>query len=327
MNNYHVHNLAKKFIGPILDILLSPLTFINSCWIRLIRDLELKTMNLSLKIFNFVGVFPIKDHYYEPLFNSKYLKFPLVKERDMPWIDLNIDGQIKLLEQLNFETELLEFPFDKKDEESFYFNNRRFCTGDVEILYNMIRFYKPKNLIEIGSGFSSRIASSALQKNKELDPTNNSAHLCIEPCPSTILRKNKFVEIIEQRVEELDLKIFNSLNSGDFLFIKSTHIIKPQGDILTEYLEILPQLKPGVVIHIHDIFTPRNYPEEWIKKLVVFWNQQYLVESILFNSKDFTILCALNFLFYNFRTKLERVCPFLARNFVKKPRSLWIQKN
>jgi len=74
------------------------------------------------------------------------------------------------------------------------------------------------------------------------------------------------------------------------LFIDSSHIIRPQGDVLFEYLEILPILNAGVFVHIHDIFTPKDYLSEWILDGKVFWNEQYLLEAFLSFNTCFKIM-------------------------------------
>ena len=89
------------------------------------------------------------------------------------------------------------------------------------------------------------------------------------------------IEVLRQRVEQMDKQLFLELEENDILFIDSSHMIRPQGDVLCEYLEILPTLRPGVLVHIHDIFTPRDYPDEWLIDEVKLWNEQYLLEAFL----------------------------------------------
>jgi hypothetical protein len=102
-------------------------------------------------------------------------------------------------------------------------------------------------------------------------------------------------------------------------------VIRPQGDVICEYLEILPILRSGVVVHIHDIFTPRDYLEEWVLKSVLLWNEQYLVEAFLSNNPQWVIISALNYLKHRHFDALKRVCPFLSPD--REPGSLYIQKN
>ena len=103
-------------------------------------------------------------------------------------------------------------------------------------------------------------------------------------------------QVIRQPVETVDKTIFTCLESNDILFIDSSHIIRPQGDVLCEYLQILPVLQPGVLVHVHDIFTPKDYLDEWLREQGLFWNEQYLLEAFLSGNTDYEIIAALNFL-------------------------------
>ena len=120
------------------------------------------------------------------------------------------------------------------------------------------------------------------------------------------------VKVIRKLAEDCDANIFTSLEENDILFIDSSHIIRPQGDVLKEYLEIVPTLKKGVYVHVHDIFTPRDYLDEWIRDEVYFWNEQYLVEALLSDSNKYEIVAALNHLYHNNFNALKKVCPYIS---------------
>lgn len=314
-----------KKIFFLIDLMLMPLTFLTSIYLYLIRRINLVRMPMSKKIFFKVGVFPIIDHYYEPHFNPKKLKFSLESERHLPGIDFNLEEQLQQIEKFNFNDELIQFPMDKSRDLEFYYNNVSFGPGDAEYLYNMIRFLKPKKIIEIGSGFSTLMASSALNKNKLEDANYSFSHICIEPYEMPWLN-NLEIEIIRKEVQEIELQFFSGLQGNDILFIDSSHIIRPQGDVLYEYLKILPSLNTNVYIHIHDIFTPGDYPEKWIKEYVRFWNEQYLVEAFMIFNKNFKIIGALNFLQNNYFDQLSSKCPILAKGKDYNPGSFWIKK-
>lgn len=132
---------------------------------------------------------------------------------------------------------------------------------------------------------------------------------CIEPFENDWLTKLN-VEVKRQKVEDIEVSFFQSLTENDFLFIDSTHMIRPQGDVLFEYLTLLPTINKGVVVHVHDIFTPRDYMEEWLKEGVNFWNEQYLLEAFLTYNSEFEILCAVNYLKHNHFKELSKVVLF-----------------
>ena len=266
----------------------------------------------SRELFKKVGVYPILDHYYQPLFNDARLKKSLRVPRHLPGIHLNQKKQILLIKELTYHKELKELNLTKLPESIYDFDiTGAFKFGDAEFLYQITRLLKPKKFVEIGSGSSTKIAYQALKKNKE-ESNSESEHICIEPYEMPWL-EDFGVKVIRKLVEECDSNIFSSLEENDILFIDSSHIIRPQGDVLKEYLEIIPTLKKGVYVHVHDIFTPRDYLDEWVRDEVYFWNEQYLLEALLSDSNKYEIVAALNYLYHNNFNELKKVCPYISK--------------
>ena len=317
--------LLKNIIAFLMDILGAPLTFLSTAWLKIIRGASLKRMHLTRKIFRIVGILPIKDHYYEPLFNPKHLRHALDKDRTLNGIDLNIEEQLEILNKFRYNDELAKIPQKKTKNLEFYYQNGSFGPTDAQYLYNTIRLSKPQKIIEIGSGFSTLMAIKAISANKSEDLDYNCEHICIEPYSFAWLEKLN-IEIVRKRVEEVDIKIFKTLNKNDILFIDSSHMIRPQGDVLFEYLEILPILKSGVLVHIHDIFTPKDYLYEWILDHIRLWNEQYLLEAFLTLNKEFKIIAALNHLKHNYFPEISKTCPALITKPDAEPCSFWIIK-
>lgn len=271
-----------------------------------------------------IGVFPIRNHYYEPLFDDAQLKSPLFEKRALPGLDLNATGQLAFLKTLVYSSELIGLKIDEPggDANNFYINNGSFESGDAEYLYQLIRAAKPSKIIEIGSGNSTKIANLALQKNRT--ETNRLAqHVCIEPYEMPWLEGYGDIQVIRNRVEECNFNWAQELQSGDILFVDSSHVIRPQGDVLTEYLDIFPRLNSGVYIHIHDIFTPKDYPRSWVVDDIRFWNEQYLLEALLSNTDRYEIIGAINYLKNNHYEELKAVCPFLTPQ--REPGSFYLR--
>ena len=167
----------------------------------------------------------------------------------------------------------------------------------------------------------------AIKENRRLDSTYSCDHVCIEPYEQPWLEQLG-VTVIRRPVEQVDKSLFDGLLENDILFIDSSHIIRPQGDALFEYLEILPSLRKGVLIHIHDIFTPKDYLEEWVSGEVKFWNEQYLLEAFLTCNADFRVIGALSFLFHHHVDLLTQACPVLGlEQKWRKPGSFWILRD
>ena len=116
----------------------------------------------------------------------------------------------------------------------------------------MVRHFQPRLIIEVGSGFSSLLLGEAAAKNK------SSALICIEPFPREFLREGfpGLQSLIEKKVQDIDLEFFSQLQSGDILFIDSSHTVKIGGDVNYLFLEVLPRLKPGVIVHVHEFSFP-----------------------------------------------------------------------
>lgn len=310
----------------ILDIIALPLTIISAMFLKLVRlywiNWFVNRMPLTKKVLLKIWVFPISKHYYDPLFNHENTNF--TKERKLNWIDFNITGQLEMLNNFNFQEELLKFPREKTNNTEFYYHNGSYSPGDSEFLYSIIRSKKPNKIIEIGSWNSTLMVINATKKNKEENSNYTCEHTCIEPYEMPWLEQT-WVKVIREKVEDIDLNIFKDLKENDILFIDSSHIIRPGWDVLSEYLEILPTLNSWVLVHIHDIFTPYEYPKQWLKEWVSFWNEQYLLEAFLTNNETFEIVWMLHYLNINYNEDLVKKFPVLKEK-AEGPWSLWLRK-
>jgi hypothetical protein len=160
----------------------------------------------------------------------------------------------------------------------------------------------------------------AIKKNKNIDKINTKI-TCVEPYENIWLNRLD-IKILRKKIEDIDKNYYLKLKSGDILFIDSSHMIKPQGDVLKIFFEIIPKLKKGVIIHIHDIFTPKDYPEKWLITENKFWNEQYLVEALMMNKNKYEIYLMLNYLKNNAYKELKKKCPYLKKN--SEPGSLYL---
>lgn len=314
-----------RTIKPLLDVVLAPLTFLGACYFYILKRAGLKQMRVSRSIFYSVGMYPIIDHYYEPLFNPRHLSHPLNRDRLLPGLDFNVEGQLALLSRFTFTEEVGRIPLTPAGKLTFHFHNGSYESGDAEFLYQCVRLFKPSNIVEIGCGQSTLLIQQALSKNREENPAAHCAHTCIEPYESPWLEQLP-VTVKRSRVEDLPADFFSVLKPGDILFIDSSHVVRPQGDVVYEYLQLLPSLPKGVLVHVHDIFTPRDYPREWIVEEGRIWTEQYLLEAFLSHNAAFRVIGALNYLHHNHRDALGRVAPILAREPDREPGAFWIEK-
>ena len=309
-----------------LEILSLPITFFIGLYMKFFTRVPPIYLRRSYKWFTRCNWLPVMFHYYQPIIKLDMLpeNYTNIKNH-LIGVDLDITSQLNLLDQFHYNEELERIPLNKTERYGPYYDNIPFQAGDSEILYNMIRYYKPKKIIEIGSGESTKFIQSAIAQNKQ-ETQNETEHICIEPFEQPWLEELG-ITIIRQRVEQLDLSLFRELSQNDILFIDSSHVIRTQGDVVFEYLNIVPSLAKGVVVHCHDIFLPREYPLIWIDGWKRFWNEQYLLQAILTYSTRYKPLLSLNFLAHNYRSALEKCCPIFRRKKEKArdPFSFWFQ--
>jgi hypothetical protein len=295
----------------VLDLVLVPFVYLAGLLLKFVRATGVAKLTHSRDALVDVGVFPVRNHYYEPQFDLRRLRRDLSEPRSLPGIDWNEQGQLALLGTLTRADELAGIGSAPAGEGVFHFGNGTFEMGDAEFWYQLVRAEKPTRIFEIGSGFSTLLAVRAVAKNRAEDPAYACRHVCVEPYEMAWL-EGTGVEVRREKVEDLPSGFFAELGAGDVLFIDSSHVIRPEGDVLFEYLELLPTLKPGVLVHVHDIFSPRNYPAAWLKDEVRFWNEQYLLEAFLSHNRDWEITAALNWLKHTYPDRLGAVCPYLT---------------
>lgn len=308
---------------PFLDMLLCPFVLIAGAVGRVFRRLNPEHLPLSRSCFRTVGIWPLRRHYYDPLFDARDLSYPLDKERALPGLDLNIAGQLEIISRMRYGAELRDCLGPSQSELGFSFQNGSFVSGDADYLYGFVRAFRPARVVEVGCGNSTKLIHAAIGANQKSDPGYRCEHACIEPFEAPWLDQLG-VRVIRERVERLSMDTFRTLVAGDLLFIDSSHIIRPCGDVLFEILEVLPILNSGVYVHFHDIFTPRNYLPEWLEKRGYLWNEQYLLEAFLSQNPHFRVIASLNHLHHTHYSALAAVCAQHDAAF--EPGSFYIQK-
>ena len=204
----------------------------------------------------------------------------------------------------------------------YHYDNPVFSYGDAITLRVMISALRPRRIIEIGSGFSS---ACTLDTADELG-LHDLALTCIEPDPGRLRQllhpgDEHRIRLLEQPVQAVPLPEFDALEANDILFIDSTHVLKTGSDVHYELFAILPRLRPGVAVQIHDIHYPFEYPDEWIVGRNYSWNEVYAVRALLMYSSAFRILFWNSFFVAQYRELVAGTFP----DFLKNPGgSLWL---
>jgi hypothetical protein len=290
---------------------------------RIFRRLGAERLPICRWFFRQLGYWPLRRHYYDPLFDPRDLSRPLDAARRLPGIEWNVTEQLATLGRMRFAAELMSFARGGDGRQSFALLNDTFTSGDADYLYSFVRLFKPSRVLEVGCGNSTRVIIAANEANRRADAKHTCDHVCIEPFEHPHLEKLG-VRVIRERVELVSFGLFRDLAAGDLLFIDSSHIIRPCGDVLLEILEVLPVLERGVFVHFHDIFSPRHYLADWINNRGYLWNEQYLLEAFLSNNNWYKVVGALNYLHHEHYPALAAICASHDRSF--EPGSFYIQR-
>lgn len=308
----------------IADLAALPAVFLATCLLKLVRIPDIQLLPFSQWAFDRLRVFPIKKHYYEPYIDVKKLNNSMGKERELPGIAWNDAEQLRVLDRFNFNDELLQLPVAPTGKKEFHFANSSFGPGDAEYLYNVVRLYRPARIVEIGSGNSTLMVRNAIRQNQREDADYTCDHVCIEPFEQSWLEQLG-LSVIRKPIEEVDPRIVTSLDADDLLFIDSSHLLSPGGDVVTEFLKLMPLLKSGVIVHVHDIFSPADYPRDWVLNKRLFLNEQYLLEAFLTFNSEFRVLAALNYLNLRHPRQLREKCPRMTD--ATTPSSFYLVRN
>jgi predicted O-methyltransferase YrrM len=238
-------------------------------------------------------------------------------------LDLRVEEQLELVDRLG-----PKWPEFAKSWRRYTPNepNHWYNLSDGAVYYSILTTLRPKRIIEVGCGFSSAIALDVRdQELHDLELT------FIEPYPARLLEllkegDNSAATIHKAIVQDVPIETFDALEKDDILFIDSSHISSPGSDVNMLLFEVLPRLRPGVVVHFHDIFFPFEYPESWLNRddwLNLGWNELYLLRAFLSHNNVFQIM------FFNclvWREHPEIVRRYLPEGTKNLPGSLWLRR-
>lgn len=280
------------------------------------------------RLYNRVSTLYPAGHFYSPVVDSEELAARQEKiwhgRDEMPGVEWNARQQLGLLQNVfkEYAAEIV-YPMDPPATGiGYYYNNDQFPMLDAEVLYCMLCHFQPKRMIEIGSGFSSLITADVNRRKlgEQLD------FACVEPYPRQFLRDGVpgISRLMMSKVEDLNLSVFASLEAGDFLFIDSSHVAKTGSDVNYLFFEVIPRLKKGVFVHVHDIFLPDEYPKQWVLEEGRSWNEQYLLRAFLQFNAAFEVVWGSRFMASRFAKETQAV--FFRLPELGSGGSVWIRK-
>lgn len=262
------------------------------------------------------GYLPMLVHYYSPVPDISDLKQRRVwsKRSDLPGVDFRAEQQVNFLLELGekYGAECAWSSTPNSAPYEFYTENNSFSFGCAAALHTMLRHYKPSKVFEIGSGFSSLVFSGALTRNAA--EGYSCEYTIVDPYPSCLLKGGNLpalAKIIPERVELTDSNMYEGLGENDFIFIDSGHTVRTGGDVNFLFLDVLPRLAPGVLIHIHDIDLPYEYPEVYFTNpsFRMFWTEAYLLQSFLAFNSQFEVLLGMAYLMIDRKKEFQEAFP------------------
>lgn len=276
------------------------------------------------------GIHITPSYFESPIPDTRFLKDEVWSKKSLlAGIDLNEKGQINLLEMFasKYRAEYDRFPRNRTAiEHQYYTNNSTFAAVDGEVLYCMVRHFKPRRIYEVGSGNSTLLSAQAIDKNSQ-DGSDPAQLVAFEPAPNSLLRRGfrGLSRLVVTKVEDVPIAEYQELKENDIWFVDSSHVLRTGGDVQFEYLEVLPQLRKGVIVHIHDIFLPAEYPKRLILERRRFFSEQYLLQAFLSFNNKFEVLWAGSFMHMHHPDLLEAT--FKSYDRVNCwPGSFWIRR-
>jgi predicted O-methyltransferase YrrM len=218
-------------------------------------------------------------HFYSPGTTPGDVQRALSWVKEVPGVDMREEAQVALARQL-LST------FATLPSKRYHADNNMFGIADAAVYHAMLCKAPPRRVVEIGSGFSTAVLLDAAEANGfDIDIT------CVEPYPDRLLgllRASDNVTLIRKPAQDAPTELMTSLEAGDILFIDSSHVAKAGSDVLWLFLRVLPRLAPGVVVHVHDVFWPFEYPSTWLNEHRD-WNEDYLLNAFLCHNNAWEI--------------------------------------
>lgn len=269
-------------------------------------------------------------HFYSPVVNLDEIE----NRQEKIWPQKRLLKGIQLNDEVqhDFFNSLAEFsktiPFSSNPTPGkfrYYYDNKTYAHADGLTLFTALLKFRPKGVIEIGSGFSS----SLMLDTNEAFLNQKARFTFIEPNPeislARLLRENDYkqADVRNAFVQDIDIKLYETLEENDILFIDNSHVSKTGSDVNFLMTEVLPSLKKGVLVHIHDIFYPFEYPKEWLLNLRINWNEIYVVHNFLLFNESYEILFFADYMQQKMKDEYSGEVPLF---FKDRPGALWIRK-
>ena len=225
----------------------------------------------------------------------------------MPVLELDLERHLELIER-----RLLPLIGDFQGPANPWYGPM-----DADVLFGMVRSLRPSRVLELGSGYSTLVIHEALE--------DGAVHEVVDPWPSPLLaRLGGRLTVRPQSAADVPEPLFKALGEDDILFVDTSHTVRPGGEVVRLVLEVLPELRPGVIVQIHDFFRPFEYPRVLYEQFNLHWQEQYLVQAFLAFNPGFEVLLANHALWRLRRDRVRRLFPALREGM--EPSALGLRR-
>lgn len=257
-------------------------------------------------------------HYYSPVPDPDEVRAReetiFAARAELPGVDLDPAGQLRLVAELPYIADAVNFPDEPHPDFRYHYGNDFYAWGDATMLYGMLRHLRSRRVIEVGSGWSSALLLDLrarclpdLESLTFVEPYSPTLHDLLRP------EDRDSATILGVPVQDVPLEEFEQLEAGDLLFIDSSHVAKVGSDVNHLLFEVMPRLAVGVVVHVHDIFSPFEYPAEWVYE-GRHWNEAYLLRAFLAFNDSYRVRLFTSHLAAHHREQVAAALPLWDRN-------------
>jgi len=258
-----------------------------------------------------IGLQVVPKTFYSPIPDLKALPGDIWERRsDLPGIHFDLDEQLEWVER-HLADAMREFaPPERATGRpgEYTLDNDSYGRVGADLLHGVVRAFKPRRIVELGSGQSTLIMAAAAERNREEGVATELR--TFDPFPSVAKLGLPGLAALEPvKAQDVPLEVFTSLEAGDILFVDTTHTVKVGSDVNRIVLDVLPALAHGVIVHVHDIFLPYEYLRDFAFKSGLHWAEQYLLQAFLTGNRDYEVLAAAYALCRDRPEEMARLAP------------------
>lgn len=252
-----------------------------------------KGYGLARDVAERLGLQVVLKTYYSPIPDLAQLPADIWDRRDeMRGIPFDLDAQMGFVEsELSGHLAGLAWGGDVAPAHAYDLGNDSYPLADARLLYGIVRHQRPSRIVELGSGQTTRVMAQACRENAAQGAEVRLR--AFDPFPTAVDDSLPGLDdLVRVKAQDVPDEVFTELGAGDMLFVDTTHTVKIGSDVNHIVLRVLPLLAPGVIVHVHDIFLPYEYPRFFFADFALYWAEQYMLQAFLAFNESFEVLCA-----------------------------------